>query len=105
MVFLLTILVFIIACNLVMNSVVSAHPRLDFSTSSEEDMALASVAHGLDDFGGAAHNTADSATPSIGGWFNLNAMWAPMPITDGKRAMRFIVNDVDSEGTPQVSQN
>ena len=99
---LLAVLVFIMGCHLIMHSMVSAHPRLDFAPPSEDDLAVASLANvKFTDFGNAPHNSphnvADSSTPTVGGWFNLHAMWAPMPITDGKRAMRFIVTDEETE--------
>lgn len=98
---LLTILVFIMGCHLIMHSMVNSQPRLDFGTSGEEEIALTSLANGpLDGFGGAGHNSAE-AGPSTVGWFNLHAMWAPLPITDGKRAMRFVVTD----GDPKETQN
>ena len=98
---LLAALVFIMGCHLIMHSMVSTHPRLDFAPPSTDDLAVASLADvKFTDFGNAPqnapHNNAD-ATPAVGGWFNIHAMWAPMPITDGKRAMRFIVTDGDPE--------
>ena len=101
MVVLLAALVFIMGCHLIMHSMVSTHPRLDFAPPSTDDLAVASLADvKFTDFGNAPqnapHNNAD-ATPAVGGWFNIHAMWAPMPITDGKRAMRFIVTDGDPE--------
>ncbi|KAJ3529685.1 hypothetical protein NM688_g7823 [Phlebia brevispora] len=87
---LLTILVFIMACHLILHSMITVHPRLDFGSSSDEDI-LASLASGpLDGLDSSAHNTADA---NVAGWFNLHSIWAPLPITDGKRAMRFVVTD------------
>ena len=97
---LLAILVFIMGCHLIMHSMLSSHPRLDFSTSDAEDVAMTMLGNGsLDDFGNVPSNP-DSATPSLGGWFNLHAMWAPMHTTSGRRGMRFVVTDVASEVSP-----
>ncbi|KAF7794551.1 hypothetical protein EIP86_005685 [Pleurotus ostreatoroseus] len=98
-VILLTILVFIMACHLILHSMVSAHPRLDFGSASEEEVTLTSLANGpLDSFGGVSHDAVDANEPGVAGWFNLNSIWAPVPITDGKRAMRFIVTDEEPQG-------
>ncbi|THH01852.1 hypothetical protein EW026_g900 [Hermanssonia centrifuga] len=95
---LLAILLFIMGCHLLMHSLVTSRPRLDFGPMGDDDAVIVTMGNGpLDSFGAVPHNNADSATPSIGGWFNLHAMWAPMPITDGKRSARFIITEVDTE--------
>lgn len=96
---LLAILLFIMACHLVMHSLMAYHPRLDYgSFAATDNTVLTAVTTGnLDSLGGAQRNSADAATPTIGGWFNLHALWAPVPITDGKRSAHFIVTDEDFE--------
>lgn len=80
-----------------MHSLVAYHPRLDYESSYGSDEAvLTAVATGnLDTLGGAQRNSADATTPTVGGWFNLHAIWAPAPITDGKRSAHFIVSEED----------
>lgn len=90
---LMTILIFIMACHLILHTMASAHPRFEFGAANEQEITLTSVANGsLDSL---SQDAVDVNEPGVAGWFNLHSMWAPMPITDGKRGMRFIVTDVE----------
>lgn len=91
---LLAILLFIMGCHLIMHSLVAYHPRLDYGSAGSDESFLTAVTTGnLDTLGGAQRNSADSTTPTLGGWFNLHALWAPIRVVDGKRSAHFIIKD------------
>lgn len=100
---LLAILLFIMGCHLLMHGLVAYHPRLNHGSFGDE-ATLSSVTSGnIDTLGGVQRNSADSATPTVGGWFNLHVLWAPVPITDGKRSAHFIIADEDYEQLQTLS--
>ena len=82
-----------------MYSLMAYHPRFDYeSFGTTDETVLAAITTGnLDTLGGVQRNSADATTPTVGGWFNLHALWAPAPVTDGKRSAHFIgaYNDYD----------
>ncbi|TCD66827.1 hypothetical protein EIP91_000905 [Steccherinum ochraceum] len=92
------ILLFIMACHLLLNEMVIGHPHLEFGVGVDNDMAALnsvvsspSARHASTSVGD--HVDSDSATSAAGGWLNIHAIWAPVPITDGKRSARFVVTD------------
>lgn len=96
------ILLFIMACHLIMHSAASGHPRLEFGLASDNNVL--SVNHLVSPsarFAGAqvmsdTPNPVDaSSPPSVGGWFNLHALWAPSGATEGKRNPDFVIDDIE----------
>lgn len=103
------VLLFIMACHLVLHEMITGHPHLEFGVGMDNDMvALSSVASApaarhASQLGDVADP--DLAAPGLGSWFNIHAMWAPMPITEGRRSARFVVTDyLESEPKPEDSQ-
>jgi hypothetical protein len=101
--FIFTILLVIMACHLIMHSVVSGHPHLEFGLSSDHDVvALNHMVSPSARFAGnqvipdAPNDPVDdSATPPVGGWFNLHASWAPSGVHGRKRTQSFVIDDVE----------
>ncbi|KAI0347441.1 hypothetical protein BDW22DRAFT_1342239 [Trametopsis cervina] len=97
---LMAVLVFIMGCHLLLHSLVAYHPRLNYGSlgqAGEETLLTAVTAGNLDTFAGLQRNSVDTtSTPAVGGWFNLEALWAPASATDGKRSARFIISEGDS---------
>ncbi|PCH41337.1 hypothetical protein WOLCODRAFT_137337 [Wolfiporia cocos MD-104 SS10] len=82
---LLLLLLFIMACHVIMHEIALDRPHMDFGVFS--DTVLPSHVEVLN-----AHVDAkDTASPAVGGWFDLNALWAPTTVTSGKRAPEFVV--------------
>lgn len=93
---LMAILAFIIGCHLLLHSLASFHPRLDYGAA--DDRVLSAMLSGnVDNISGTHRDPSDSATPAIGGVFNLHAMWAPGHTIDGKRHAHFIVSEAKAE--------
>ncbi|EMD40469.1 hypothetical protein CERSUDRAFT_111067 [Gelatoporia subvermispora B] len=90
-VILLMLLLFIMACHVVLHSLAGARPHFDFAMSSEKDIDVLAAPGGADALGPAVDDVKDLSAPAIGGWFNLHALWAPMPTMEGKRETEFIV--------------
>lgn len=93
---LMAVLVFIMGCHLLLHSLAVYHPRLDYGSlehAGEESMLAAVTSGNLDALTGPGRSTDESDTPSIGGWFNLHAIWAPVPSIDGKRNAHFIISE------------
>ena len=87
---LMAILVFIMGCHLLLHSLASHHPRLDYGTAAEDSVLSAVFSGNVDNISGAHRDPSDSATPSFGGAFNLHALWAPGHTIDGKRHAHFV---------------
>lgn len=94
----LAILMFIMACHLLLHEMITGHPHLEFGVGVDNDMvALNSVVSPPS--ARYASTPADNsvehepATSAVGGWLNIHAIWAPVPVTDGKRSARFVVTD------------
>jgi len=92
---LMAILVFIIGCHLLLHSLASFHPRMDYGTVSDDSVVAAVLSGDVDSIGGAHRDPSDSATPAFGGVFNLHTLWAPGHSFDGKRSghARFVVSE------------
>ncbi|OCH95966.1 hypothetical protein OBBRIDRAFT_787815 [Obba rivulosa] len=87
----LMLLLFIMACHLVLHSLASGRPHFDFAMSSDKGLDVLALPQGADAFSAATDDVKDLSAPAIGGWFNLHAMWAPMPTMEGKRTTEFVV--------------
>ncbi|KZT12892.1 uncharacterized protein LAESUDRAFT_719199 [Laetiporus sulphureus 93-53] len=93
----LLLLLFVMACHLVMHQIASGRPHIDFGlVANDEHISLGANQH-TDLYSNPedAHAAEDAAPPTIGGWFDLNALWAPT--TNTKRS-DFTVLDFD-DGT------
>lgn len=92
---LMAILVFIIGCHLLLHSLASIHPRIDYGTASEDSVVAAVFSGDVDNIGGVHRDPSDSATPAFGGVFNLHSLWAPGHSFDGKRSghQRFVISE------------
>lgn len=93
------ILLFIMACHLIMHSMVTGRPHLEFGLGPESDVIALNTPV-------APHSRSsnvpeidtvdvDTAATSSSGWFNLDAIWAPVPNTSGKRNAHFIISEED----------
>ncbi|CAL1701578.1 unnamed protein product [Somion occarium] len=94
------ILLFIMVCHLVMHSMITGHAHLEFGLGPDNDMVALNIPVVPIPHSSNAPETESvdrAATPSLGGWFNLHAMWAPVPITEGKRSAHFIVVEDDED--------
>jgi len=83
------ILLFIMACHLILHEMVTGHPHLEFSMASDNDMAVLNAMVPPSSVRFASVAEPDAATPAFGGWFNIHAIWAPVPVTE--RSSGFIV--------------
>lgn len=91
------ILLFIMACHLIMHSMVTGRPHLEFGLGPENDvMALNTLVAPHSRSSNVPETDAvDTTATSSSGWFNLDAIWAPVPITSGKRNAHFIISEED----------
>lgn len=92
------ILLFIMACHLILHEVVTGRPHLDFGMGVDNDMvALNTMVPPASRFATVATTERDAepdvAVPSHGGWFKTHAPWTHSPIASGKRRSRFVVSD------------
>lgn len=87
----LMLLLFIMACHVVMHSLATGRPHFDFAMSSDKDLDILASSDSAGALSAAAGSVEDLSAPAIGGWFNLHALWAPMPSMEAKRATEFIV--------------
>ncbi|KAH8106302.1 hypothetical protein BXZ70DRAFT_1004565 [Cristinia sonorae] len=98
------ILLFIMACHLIMHELITERPHLEFSMGVDNDLlALNKVPSGRFALANKERTEADSETPALGGWFDLHAIWAPAGAVDGKRSTRFIVSDYIASDTDNNS--
>ncbi|KZT72691.1 hypothetical protein DAEQUDRAFT_809113 [Daedalea quercina L-15889] len=94
---LLLLLLFIMVCHVVMHEIAKGRPRMEFN--AVHDGALDDLGvHGHMDAADASDDAPakDTASPSLGGWFDLNALWAPS-LGDSKRTPDFIVIEEGAE--------
>jgi hypothetical protein len=96
---LMAILVFIIGCHLLLHSLASFHPRLDYGAAADDSVLAAVFSGNVDNIGTAHRASVDPATPAVGGDFNLHALWAPGHVIDGKRSAHFIISEPKAEST------
>ncbi|KAI0092446.1 hypothetical protein BDY19DRAFT_990167 [Irpex rosettiformis] len=95
---LLAVLVFIMGCHLLLHSLAVYHPRLNYGSlehSSEASMLAAVTTSNLATPGAPQGKLDDSDAPTFGSWFNLHALWDPVPNIDGKRSAHFIISEED----------
>lgn len=79
---------------------ITGHAHLEFGLGPDNDMVALNIPVVPIPHSSNAPETESvdrAATPSLGGWFNLHAMWAPVPITEGKRNAHFIVVEDDED--------
>ncbi|KAI0771970.1 hypothetical protein BD413DRAFT_49655 [Trametes elegans] len=105
-VILLLVLLFIMGSHLVMHRLATSHPHLEFDVAPEHDINIASLSHPVEkDIVGVrvdAHEADTVASnPSTAGWFNLHAIWAPVPVANARSPKDFVV--VESS-TPTIEQ-
>jgi len=96
----LLLLLFIMSCHVVMHSLLNGRPHLEFGILPDEIGPLGTPGNS-DLFGNIAdvRHASELSTPPVGGWFNFNALWAPIAPTDAKRTPDFVVWDTrDSDG-------
>ena len=97
---LLFVLLFIMASHVALHRVATNHPHLEFGMAPDHDIELSSLtrpAEAMDMFGARvdANDVAeDAADPSTAGWFNLRALWAPVPATSTRS---FVVEEAASK--------
>jgi hypothetical protein len=89
------VLIFILGCHLLLHSLIVYHPRLNYGSVGEESMLGAVTAGNLDSLGSLESNAGDSTSPSVGGWFYLHSLWAPVATIDDKRNPHFIISEED----------
>ena len=96
-VILLFMLLFIMASHVAIHRLATNHPHLDFGMVPDHDIDIAAISRpaDLDVFGARvdAHEDADASEPSTAGWFNLRAMWAPVPVAATRSSMDFVVEE------------
>ncbi|CCM03382.1 uncharacterized protein FIBRA_05512 [Fibroporia radiculosa] len=93
---LLILLLFIMACHVVMHQLASSRPHLEFGVRPDSEY-LGFGTHDPVDSSSItvdAHVPKDLDPPAVGGWFDLNALWAPVSAAESKRA-HFIVWETD----------
>ncbi|GJE84951.1 hypothetical protein PsYK624_010270 [Phanerochaete sordida] len=92
---LMAILVFIIGCHLLLHSLASFHPRMDYGTAAEDSIVAAVFTGDVDNISGVHRSPSDAETPVFGGAFNLHSLWAPGHSFDGKRSghARFVISE------------
>ncbi|KAH9927130.1 uncharacterized protein BXZ73DRAFT_78601 [Epithele typhae] len=90
---LLFVLLFIMASHVVMHRIATSHPHLEFGMAPDHDIdftTLSRPAADMDMFGARLDAQDAQDEPDTAGWFNLRAMWAPVPVT----VSRFVVEEV-----------
>lgn len=95
-VFLLLVLLFIMASHLIMHRLITNHPHLDFDVTPEHEIGIAALSRPVevDTFGARvdAHDVdSDASNPSTAGWFNIHALWAPLPAASTRSTKDFVV--------------
>jgi len=96
---LLLLLLFIMACHVVMHELASGRPHMEFGMRPDnEAIDLGGFEH-PDTLGTTLnpHAVKDTVPPTVGGWFDLNALWAPTSTIDSKRDPDFVVWEEDTE--------
>ncbi|GBE79372.1 hypothetical protein SCP_0205700 [Sparassis crispa] len=93
------LLLFIMGCHLIMHSLATGRPHMAFDGHPGTDTDTLTATDNMDAFGAAvyAHGAEDASPPAAGGWFDLGALWAPMPSGDAKRNPEFIISEAESE--------
>jgi len=96
---LLLLLLFIMACHVVMHELVTGRPHMEFGMHPDNEAINFSSLDHADMLGAPVdiHVAKDTTPPIVGGWFDLNALWAPVPATDSKRTPDFVVWEGDTE--------
>ncbi len=99
-----TVLLFIMACHLVLHQVVVGHPHLQFGMGPDNDMvALNSLVPPTARFGetpDATPNDSSATSAPSSNWFDLFSIWAPTGgPTEGKRGARFIISESEEDLT------
>ncbi|KAI0332471.1 hypothetical protein GY45DRAFT_1397723 [Cubamyces sp. BRFM 1775] len=109
---LLFVLLFIMASHLVMHRIATNHPHLDFDVTPEHDIALgvATLSRPADmDMSSArmdAHDVdPEESNPSTAGWFDLHALWAPVPATNTRSPKDFVVVEPSPSAPAQSNDN
>ncbi|KAH9894379.1 hypothetical protein C8Q73DRAFT_790926 [Cubamyces lactineus] len=109
---LLFVLLFIMASHLVMHRIATNHPHLDFDVTPEHDIALgvATLSRPMDlDMSSArmdAHDVdSEASDPSTAGWFDLHALWAPVPATNTRSPKDFVVVEPSPSAPAQSNDN
>ncbi|KAI9066367.1 hypothetical protein FKP32DRAFT_1565851 [Trametes sanguinea] len=109
-VFLLLILLFIMASHLIMHRLITNHPHLDFDVKPEHEIGIAALSRPseVDTFGARvdAHDVdSDVSDPSTAGWFNIHALWAPLPATSTRSPKDFVVVESAAPVPAQTHDN
>ncbi|KAI9001309.1 hypothetical protein BD414DRAFT_405671 [Trametes punicea] len=109
-VFLLFLLLFIMASHLVIHRLATDHPHLEFDVTPDHSIGLAALSHHADvDMFGArvdAHDVVpDTSTRSTAGWFDLHALWAPVPATNTRSSKEFVVVEPSASGPEQSNDH
>ncbi|KAH9843968.1 uncharacterized protein C8Q71DRAFT_793595 [Rhodofomes roseus] len=91
---LLLLLLFIMVCHVVMHEIAKDRPRMEFSMVHDTELGM----HDHMATAGASVDTPamDTTSPAFGGWFDLNALWAPT-VGDSKRTPDFVVIEEGTE--------
>ncbi|KAI0080682.1 hypothetical protein K474DRAFT_1657492 [Panus rudis PR-1116 ss-1] len=92
------ILLFIMACHLVMHSMITGHPHFEFGLGSDNDMVALNtlvppVPRSSASPEAAVEDASSSTDATTAGWLNLHAIWAPVPVTEGKRNAHYVISD------------
>ena len=68
---------------------------MDYGASAEENVVAAVLSGNVENISGVHRDPSDSATPVLGGVFNLHALWAPGHghVVDGKRSAHFVISE------------
>ncbi|TFY69474.1 hypothetical protein EVJ58_g389 [Rhodofomes roseus] len=95
---LLLLLLFIMVCHVVMHEIAKDRPRMEFSMVHDTELGMHDHMHDHMATAGASVDTPamDTTSPAFGGWFDLNALWAPT-VGDSKRTPDFVVIEEGTE--------
>ena len=94
---LLFMLLFIMASHVAIHRIATNHPHLEFGMVPDHDIDFATLSRTSNtDAFGVRVDAQDAAAPdhSTAGWFNLRAMWAPVPAPSTRS---FVVEESASE--------
>ncbi|KAL4241426.1 hypothetical protein ABKN59_000296 [Abortiporus biennis] len=102
-----SVLLFIMACHLILHRAITGHPHLQFGIAHDNDMvALQTFVPPSARFVDVPVHPSDvplpldaSSTPSIAGWFNLHGIWAPAAVPPEERNPHIAVPDSKPESS------
>ncbi|KAI0370161.1 hypothetical protein BV20DRAFT_1035936 [Pilatotrama ljubarskyi] len=107
---LLVVLLFIMGSHLVMHRLATNHPHLEFDVTPDHEIGLSSLSHSVDvDMFGARVDAndveSDPPSPSTAGWFNLHALWAPVPAASTRSPKDFVVVEPSASAPEPAHDN